>query len=417
MDADEIPLEGGPFEAAPKMRTDAMMERKKVAILLPWMKMGGTNKIALNFMKELAVYCDVTLILSQNTGELLEQLPGNIHLMIDQMRDFKTILKDDLRHFRFGFLIQDVIYYARIKMKRDSVDNYRYMVQRNALICDTEFDCAISYHGQSPERLLNLIYRIHAKKKVAWIHGEFNNPVEHYRRMERYYSQLQHMYFVSNHTMASFFDKMSVPRDRCSVYYNPLDKQEVLEKAALPCELAFSPEYVNLLTVGRISAEKGQDMIPQITRNLIDVGYNVRWYLIGDGDSRPVVEKNVEQYGVADDVVLLGTKTNPYPYMKACDIYVQPSYTEGYSTTICEAGMLGKAIVGTKPSGGIRDQITDGVDGLIVDATVDGLTQGIGRLLENDMLRKKFEANIQKKNFAGTGEIQKFLSFLEEVDR
>lgn len=108
-----------------------MAERKKVALLLSWLKMGGTNKIALNFMKELAEHCDVTLILSQNTGELLEQLPENIRLVIDRMRDFKTILKDDLRHLRLGLLVKDAVYYARIKMGRDTVDNYRYLVRRN----------------------------------------------------------------------------------------------------------------------------------------------------------------------------------------------------------------------------------------------------------------------------------------------
>ena len=98
--------------------------------------------------------------------------------------------------------------------------------------------------------------------------------------------------------------------------------------------------------------------------------------------------------------------------MKACDIYVQPSYTEGYSTTICEAGMLGKAIVGTKPSGGIYDQITHGEDGLIVDATIDGLTNGIRKLIEDKTLRHQFEKEIQKKNFEGKGEIGKFIDFL-----
>ena len=388
-------------------------KKKKVAILLPWLKMGGTNKIALHFMKELAEYCDVTLILSQHTGELLEQLPENIHLMIDQMNDFKTIVKDDLKHLRFDYLMRDILYYARIKLNRDTVDNYRYLVGRNDFICDTEFDCAISYHGQSPERLLNLLYRTHAAKKVAWIHGDFNNPTDHYRRMERYYSQLDQMYFVSNPTMESCLAKMSLDRSKCQVYYNPIDKQEILTKAALPCQPALDTDSVNLLTVGRVSSEKGQDMIPAVTRKLLDAGHNVRWYIVGDGNTRPIVEQKIREYDVADHVVLLGTRTNPYCYMNACDIYVQPSYTEGYSTTICEAGMLGKAIVGTKPSGGIRDQITDGEDGLIVDASVDGLTEGIRMLIENENLRRKFEGDIRKKNFEGKGEIRKFLNFLD----
>ena len=389
-----------------------MSKKKKVAILLPWLKMGGTNKIALHLMKELAQHCDVTLILSQHTGELLEQLPDNIHLIIDQMEDFRKMVKEDCKHLRLRALVRDVLYYGRIKLKRDSVDNYRYVVQRNRFICDTEFDCAISYHGQSPERLLNLLYRIHAKKKIAWIHGEFNNSTEHYRRMERYYQQLDGMFFVSNPTMESCLSKMDLDRSKCAVYYNPIDKREILEKATLPFVPVWNSECVNLLTVGRISSEKGQNMIPAITRNLLDDGHNVRWYLVGDGDARPVVEAQIRKYNVADQVILLGTQTNPYCYMNACHIYVQPSYTEGYSTTICEAGILGKAIIGTKPSGGIRDQITDGEDGLIVDATVEDLTEGIRYLVQNKNVREQFEQNIQKKNFEGSGEIHKFLDFL-----
>lgn len=376
--------------------------------------MGGTNKIALHFMKELSQYCDVTLILSQYTGELISQLPDNINLIVDTMRPFKEIFIEDVKKLRFSRIVQGVIYYGRIKLKKDNVDNYRYLVQRHGYVCDTEFDCAISYHGQSPERLLNLLYRIHAKKKVAWIHGEFDNTPDHYRRMNRYYNQLDHMFFVSNHTLNSFMDKFVINTDKCTVYYNPIDRQEIEEKAQQPCEVQFDSEYINLLTVGRVSKEKGQDMIPAITRNLIDAGHKVRWYIIGDGDNRNIVEKAVKGYQMEDNVFMLGTKTNPYCYMAACDIYVQPSYTEGYSTTICEAGMLGKAIVGTKPSGGIYDQITDGVDGLIVDATVDGLTAGISKLISHPSLLHQFEEKIREKNFEGKGEIQKFLNFLNE---
>ena len=391
-----------------------MSKKKKVAILLPWLKMGGTNKIALHFMKELSQYCDVTLILSEHTGELLSQLPDNIHLIVDTMRPFKDIFKEDLRKLRIGRLLEDVIYYGHIKMKKDSVDNYRYLVQRHGYICDTEFDCAISYHGQSPERLLNLLFRTHAKKKVAWIHGEFNNAADHYRRMNVYYDQLDRMFFVSNHTLNSFLDKFTMDRSKCTVYYNPIDRQEILDKAGLSCEPEFDPAFINLLTVGRVSAEKGQDMIPAVTRRLLDAGHNVRWYIVGDGDTRPKVESLIRQHGVEANVILLGTKTNPYPYMRSCDLYVQPSYTEGYSTTICEAGMLGKAIVGTKPSGGIYDQITNGEDGFIVDATVDGLAEGIRTLIEDKALRNQFETNIQKKNFEGKGEIQKFIDFINK---
>lgn len=393
-----------------------MNGRKKVAILLPWLKMGGTNMVALRFARELSAYCDVTFILSQHCGELLEQFPPHTQLIVDEMRSFQDIFHEDWKRLRLRRLVQDALYYGKIKCKRDSVDNYKYLVQRNDLICDTEFDCAISYHGQSPERLLNLLYRIRAKKKVVWIHGEFRTPQEHCRKMNAYYKQADHIFFVSNPTMESFLRKFEYERSKCTVYYNPLDKEEIWSKAQAECRPSFSKDYVNLLTVGRISEEKGQDMIPLIARRLLDAGHRLRWYVIGDGDTRPALEQAIQAHGLEETVMLLGTQINPYCFMRACDIYVQPSYTEGYSTTICEAGMLGKAMVGTKPSGGIRDQITHETDGLIVDATPDGLTEGILRLLEHPTLRQSFETNIQKKNFEGKGELQKFLSFLSSDD-
>ncbi len=388
------------------------MEKKKVAILLPWLKMGGANKIALHFMKELSQYCDVTLVLSQYTGELLAQLPEAIHLLLDPARSFRVIFLEDLARLRLGSLWQDAQYYGKVRLHRDSVDNYRYLVSRQGPICDTVFDCAISYHGQSPERLLDLLYRIQAKKKMAWIHGEFHNPPEHLRRMQRYYSQLDQLFFVSSHTLDSFLRRFTMDRSKCTVYQNPIDRQEVLAKAALPCAHPFSPEHVNLLTVGRLSPEKGQDMIPAITRNLVDAGYPVRWYVIGDGSTRAQLEQLISSQGVSGQVLLLGTQSNPYCYMNGCDIYVQPSYTEGYCTAICEAGMLGKAIVGTIPSGGIRDQLTHGQSGLIVEASVEALTAGIRCLIENDSLRCRLGSNVRQKNFEGKGEIRKFLDLL-----
>ena len=390
------------------------MEKKKIAILLPWLKMGGTNKVALRFIRQLLEFCDVTLVLSHDTGELMDEVPPDVHIVIDEMRDFKDILKEDILKFRIAYVIKDLMYYAKIKLKKDSIENYKYLVKRHSSISDELFDCAISYHGQSPERLLNLIYRINAEKKVAWIHGEMSFLSEDCQKMENYYSKLDHFFFVSRPTMESFQQRIHIETAKCTVYYNPLDKAEIQQLADIPMQTSFDKEWINVLTVGRISSEKGQDMIPDITRKLLDMGYKVRWYVIGDGDMRSKLEMLIQKNRVEDHVILLGVQTNPYCYMKSCDIYVQPSYTEGYSTTICEAGILGKGIVGTRPSGGIRDQITDGKDGLIVDATVEGLTKGILEMIKNEDLRHSFEQMIQKKDFTGEGEINKFLSYLVE---
>ena len=377
------------------------------------MKMGGTNKIALHFMRDLSQYCNVTLILSEGIGELLSELPKEVHLIIDQTEDFRNLLKADIKSFKIAYLIRDCLYYAKVKMGKDDIDNYKYIIDRYNYISDEVYDCAISYHGQSPNLLLNLLYRIKAKKKCVWIHGEMNFQSDETKKMIKYYENIDHFFFVSNPTRAAFYRAVHFDLHKSTVYYNPIDKNEVLKKAATKQSTGFNSEYINILTVGRLSKEKGQDMIPCIMKSLLDQKLPVRWYLIGDGDDRERIEQLIKHYQLDDSVFVLGTQINPYTYMAECDIYVQPSYTEGYSTTICEAGILGKAIIGTKPSGGIYDQITDGKDGLIVGANVSDLAGGIKFLIENKVIRHMFETNIRNKDFEGEGEINKFLRVLE----
>ena len=222
------------------------MEKKKVAILLPWLKMGGTNKVALRFIRQIMGFCDVTLILSQETGELMSEIPDEVHIIIDKMMDFKQIFREDILKLRIAYIIKDLMYYAKIKLKKDSIDNYRYLVERYSNITDEKFDCAISYHGQSPERLLNLIYRIDADKKVAWIHGEMSFPLKHCQKMVKYYLKLDHFFFVSTPTMISFQNKIHIDEKKCTVYYNPLDKEEILQLANIPAKINFDENTINL---------------------------------------------------------------------------------------------------------------------------------------------------------------------------
>ena len=90
------------------------MEKKKVAILLPWLKMGGTNKIALNFIRELSEYCEVTLVLSEKSGELLNDLPSGVHLIVDEMADFKKMFVEDIKHLRIKSILKDFIYWSTL---------------------------------------------------------------------------------------------------------------------------------------------------------------------------------------------------------------------------------------------------------------------------------------------------------------
>lgn len=168
-----------------------------------------------------------------------------------------------------------------------------------------------------------------------------------------------------------------------------------------------------IVTVGRLSPEKGQQMIPKSTRILLDQGYEIYWYLVGDGPLRAEVEQEIKKYDVQDHVILLGTKMNPYPYIKNCDIYVQPSFTEGYCTTTMEAKILHKPII-TTDAPGMREQFVSGENGLIVEAmTPEAIADGVRQLLDHPELMEKFTNALKNETFDNSAELQKLYDLIE----
>ena len=92
--------------------------------------------------------------------------------------------------------------------------------------------------------------------------------------------------------------------------------------------------------------------------------------------------------------MLLGSRENPYPYMKQCDILVQPSRVEGKSIVLDEAKILEKPIVATKYTS-VVDSLTHGVTGWIVDMTPEAVARGIADLRQNPQLCQKLRDNLQ----------------------
>ena len=118
------------------------------------------------------------------------------------------------------------------------------------------------------------------------------------------------------------------------------------------------------------------------------------------------------ELNVCESVCFLGAKTNPYPYMKMCDIYVQPSYTEGYCLTVCEAAILGKAIVLTEIAS--AEILENGRTGVVAEPCVDSLVNGIEKLIREPSLKKKMQENVKELDLSNSKEINKLLDFINE---
>ena len=135
-----------------------------------------------------------------------------------------------------------------------------------------------------------------------------------------------------------------------------------------------------LLTIGRFSAQKGYDMAVRAAEILDKKGYDFKWFAVGKGDLMPQIKEEIASRSLQDKFILLGEKSNLYPYINGCDIYVQPSYFEGKSIAIDEAKLFEKPIVCTSfPT--VYDQLTDGETALLAEINPQSIAQKIEALL------------------------------------
>jgi glycosyltransferase involved in cell wall biosynthesis len=177
--------------------------------------------------------------------------------------------------------------------------------------------------------------------------------------------------------------------------------------------LIFLKKGITLISVGRLNTQKGFDIAIESCKILVDKGLDVYWYVLGEGEERPVLEQQIRDAQLQERFILMGIKENPYPYVAQADVYVQPSRFEGKSIAIDEAKILTKPIVVTNfPS--IVDQITHLQNGYITGLNAKSIAAGIVEVIENATLRENLISNLTKENPDTESEIDKLYAILNQ---
>ena len=258
--------------------------------------------------------------------------------------------------------------------------SHKYTLPFMPSIGNGEYDLAISF--LTPHYFV--AEKVHAKKKAAWIHTDYSQlSVDRHSELSMW-NEYNHIVGVSKDVVRSFVGVFPSLANRTIVIENTLSKTLIDKQAK-----AFSVENempsdsnLNLLSIGRFTYAKNFDNVPDICAHIRASGLPVKWYLIGYGSEESLIRRKIADAGMQKHVIILGKKDNPYPYISACDIYVQPSRYEGHSVTVREAQLLRKPVVITKyPTA--MSQLENGVDGVIVPMDNKGCAQEIVDLLQN----------------------------------
>ena len=280
------------------------------------------------------------------------------------------------------------------------------------MIVPKHYDCAIAYHGMNAGCLTTVLYCINADKKVAWIHGDHPFVGKNQIDAEKVYQQFDRIFCVSPSMCERFLADFPSVANITDSYKNILSVTDIQGLAHNQISEQFNSNYLNIVTVGRISPEKGQDLIPETISRLKKLGLSLKWYLIGDGQDIERIRELCDKFAVQDDVFFLGLKQNPYPYIMHCDIYVQPSYTEGYCLTVCEAGILEKPIVLTEATAAAAGIWEDQMTAIVVKHSSEDLANGILRIYSDKDLQKIITNNLKRIDFSNQDEIQKIIKFI-----
>lgn len=278
---------------------------------------------------------------------------------------------------------------------------------------DEEYDVAVAYQQGFPTYYV--AKKVKARKKLAWINADIAKAGYRTEFNRRFYNHMTRVIAVSNALERILRASSFIDSQLLFTVYDVINVELILKMSK---EYApFQPtndDTLCIVTTGRLSKPKNYLLAVETARLLKAKGLDFHWYFIGEGPERPAIESLVTRYALQDNVHLLGMKTNPYPYMAGCDIYVQTSSFEGFCLTLCEARILRRPVVSTNFSV-VYNQIQNGVNGLIAEMNADSLAEKILLLAHNPKIRKRLAESVSKeKNCTAETESSKVNALLTE---
>lgn len=379
--------------------------KKKILFMVSSMNIGGVEKSLLSLLDTIPkeMY-DITILMLNKTGGFLSYIPE--YIKVEEAQWFKDvkplimnspydIVRNDLKSGRMLKIPSFIHAYYKTKITENRFYYYKYVLNEIPMK-DEKYDVAIAYAGPTEIIDTYIAHKVTAKKKVAWVHFDVSKHIINEGLYTKLYKLYDKVFAVSNEAKDKLDEKVPSVKGKTEVMLNVISAGGIRELAQQKCELGTVNDCIKIVTVGRLSKEKGQDLAIEALYKLKGDGVKVKWYCIGEGNDRKELEKLIQKYKLQDEFILLGAKINPYPYIREADIYVQPSRHEGYCLTLAEAKILNKPIITTNFAGAM-EQIEDGKTGIIVKCEWRNLYCGLIELLGNKDLQNELVQNLKFK--------------------
>lgn len=397
---------------------------KRILIFSHAMEIGGAERALLGLLENMdTTKYHVDLFLMRHSGELMQYIPPNINLLpeIPQYASLAVPIAEVLKKKQVRVALGRFWGKQRAKKRvvqlglplENSVSleySHKYTLSAMPPVNDVEYDLAISF--LTPHYFV--AERVRAKKKIAWIHTDYATVSVDTESELKMWDRYDIIASISDDVTQSFIKRFPSLRPKIREIANMIP-MKCIEKSAN----AFSVEAemeddgtIKLLSIGRFCTAKNFDNIPSICKTIRQQGLDAKWYLVGYGGDESLIRQKIAEAGMEEYVILLGKKSNPYPYIKSCDVYIQPSRYEGKCVSVIEAQILNKPVIITNYATS-ASQLIDGYDGVIVPMDNEGCAKGIAAVIQDKQLQQKLIEKTKINDYTNAGETQKLYCLME----
>ncbi|WP_078432591.1 glycosyltransferase [Metabacillus halosaccharovorans] len=395
---------------------------KKILISSFDMEVGGVERSLISMLNnfDYGNYA-VDLMLYRHQGDFLDLVSNKVNLLdeIPQYTTYRKSIGEILKEKQYCIGVSRI--FSKIhadllgKIKKIEESGYYQMqlIWKYALPLlpkvEKQYDVAISYLW--PHYFI--AEKVNAKKKIAWIHTDFSTVETDIQMDLKMWRKFDYIVAVSEACKMAFLNKYGELENKVIVIENITSPEFIREMANEKIDNPMIEDNrFKIVTVARLSHAKGIDHAVCALKKLKEKGYqDIAWYVVGYGGDEALIQDLIKKSNLEDSFILLGKKTNPYPYMKEADIYVQPSRYEGKAVTVGEAQILSKPVMITNYRTA-KSQVKDGVDGYITELSIDGIVSGIEKLYNTPVMRQELISNCIKTNYSNSVELNKLYKIL-----
>lgn len=246
--------------------------------------------------------------------------------------------------------------------------------------------------------LIKQAYYFSQYKKIYWIHGPKSNMDEmELRKFGLRLWAYDLILAVSEHLRKEMQSLLPNLKDKVVKLYNPFDIERIRESANDESDLSEQDKKLlegqYILAVGRFAAEKDFITLIKAFKIMRELGFDKKLYIVGDGPRRAEIEEEITRENLWDGIVLLGSRKNPYVWMKNAQLFVHSAFLEGFGLVLVEAMALARAVVTTDSPVGPREVLENGKYGVLVPVKdPQQMADAVLKLFRDPKLKQKYEA-------------------------